>query len=103
MSNFKHISAAQAQTLLQQGAALIDIRDESTFNQGHIEGALRLDNSNVGTFISATNKATPIIVCCYHGFSSQGAAQFLCDSGFADVYSLDGGFEGWKGDFPVVI
>jgi thiosulfate sulfurtransferase len=103
MSNFKHISAAQAHALLQQGAALIDIRDEATFNQGHIDGALRIDNSNVGTFISATTKTTPLIVCCYHGFSSQGAAQFLCDSGFADVYSLDGGFEGWKVDFPVAI
>ncbi len=39
---------------------------------------------------------TPVIVCCYHGISSQQAAQFLIHQGFEEVYSLDGGFEAWR-------
>jgi thiosulfate sulfurtransferase len=103
MNEFKHLSAEQAQTLLQQGAALVDIRDESSFQRGHFQGALRIDNDNVGTFIDAADKTTPLIVCCYHGVSSQNAAQFFCSSGFTEVYSLDGGFEGCKSSLPVAI
>jgi thiosulfate sulfurtransferase len=102
MSDFKHVSAEQAQTKLQEGAALVDIRDEMTFRQGHIQGALHIDNGNLGTFIDSADKTTPLIVCCYHGISSQNAAQYFCEAGFADVYSLDGGVEGWKSSFPVV-
>jgi thiosulfate sulfurtransferase len=43
---------------------------------------------------------TPVIVCCYHGISSQQAAQFLIHQGFEEVYSLDGGFEAWRKDQP---
>lgn len=100
MSSFKHISAGQARSLLHQGATLIDIRDALSFQQEHIEGAVSIDNSNITAFISSTEKNTPLIVCCYHGFSSQSAAQFLCEQGFTDVYSLDGGFEGWKTSPP---
>ncbi len=32
---------------------------------------------------------------CYHGISSQGAAQYLVNQGFEEVYSVDGGFEAW--------
>ncbi len=32
---------------------------------------------------------------CYHGISSQGAAQYLINQGFDAVYSVDGGFEAW--------
>ncbi|EEZ42274.1 thiosulfate sulfurtransferase GlpE [Photobacterium damselae subsp. damselae CIP 102761] len=38
----------------------------------------------------------PVIVMCYHGISSQGAAQYLLHQGFEQVYSLEGGFEAWR-------
>jgi thiosulfate sulfurtransferase len=40
------------------------------------------------------------VVCCYHGISSQQAAQFLVSQDFTDVYSLDGGFTQWQLQFP---
>ena len=42
-----------------------------------------------------TDFETPVIVCCYHGISSQQAAQFLIHQGYDEVYSLDGGYEAW--------
>jgi len=39
-------------------------------------------------------------VVCYHGNSSQSAAAYLISQGFSDVYSLDGGFELWRGTYP---
>ena len=44
----------------------------------------------------------PVLVMCYHGHSSQGAAQYLINQGYDEVYSVDGGFEGWhKAGLPV--
>ena len=35
------------------------------------------------------------------GNSSQGAAQYLLQQGYDEVYSLDGGFEAWRREFPI--
>lgn len=101
MPSYQTISAAAAKTLLgERTTLLVDIRDEHTFAQAHIAGAQRIDNSNVGALIDAVDKTQPLIVCCYHGISSHSAAQFFADQGFTEVYSLDGGFEGWRSEFP---
>ena len=46
------------------------------------------------------NQQAPLIVCCYHGNSSQGAAAYLASIGFAETYSLDGGFDLWRQTYP---
>jgi thiosulfate sulfurtransferase len=35
------------------------------------------------------------LVYCYHGHSSQSAAEHFVENGFANVYSLDGGYTAW--------
>ena len=42
------------------------------------------------------DKEKPLIVVCYHGNSSQGAAEFFASQGCREVYSLDGGFVEWQ-------
>lgn len=97
MKTFRTISVHDAQTLLgKTGTQLVDIRDEFAFNEGHIDNAAHIDNSNVDRFIAGANKSAPLIVCCYHGISSQSVAQFFIEQGFDEVYSLNGGFEEWK-------
>lgn len=103
MKTFQTISAYDAQTLLAEPSTqLVDIRDEFAFNGGHIDKATHIDNSNVGRFIADANKNAPLIVCCYHGISSQSVAQFFIEQGFDEVYSLSGGFEEWKITLPYV-
>ncbi|AWL10552.1 Thiosulfate sulfurtransferase [Saliniradius amylolyticus] len=100
---FKHISAADAQPKLTAGeAVLVDIRDPQSFSQGHIEGAVHLTNDTVARFLAGQPPEQPVIVCCYHGISSQQAAEYLSQQGLKEVYSLDGGFEGWRLAFPFV-
>ena len=102
MSEFQHISLAAADTLLQAGAArLVDIRDPASFRSAHAPGAFHLTNETLLPFMQQTDFETPVLVMCYHGHSSQGAAQYLVDQGFSQVYSVDGGFEGWRLAFPV--
>lgn len=103
MEQFAHISVQEAQQLLAQGEArLIDTRDPQSFAQAHVAESYHLTNDTLVAFTNEVDYETPIIVMCYHGVSSQGAAQYLIEQGFDQVYSLDGGFEAWRRTQPVV-
>jgi thiosulfate sulfurtransferase len=99
MDQFAHISVQQAQQKLSEGMVrIVDIRDDAAFVAGHIKDSTHLTNGSLHSFMSDVEFDTPVIVCCYHGISSQQAAQFLIHQGFEEVYSLDGGFEAWRQD-----
>lgn len=100
MSDFKRIDPNHAAELLDQGATVVDIRDPQSFEAGHIVSAQRLDNDNLGQFVASADRLTPLLVCCYHGNSSQPAAAYLASLGFTEVYSLDGGYELWRQAHP---
>ena len=100
MSDFKRIPPQQAHALREQGAVVVDIRDPQSFSNGHISGSQHLDNHSLPDFIAKADFGHPLIVTCYHGNSSQNAAAYLAHQGFAEVYSLDGGFELWHREFP---
>lgn len=100
MNEYQRIAPQQAQALRQQGAVVVDIRDPQSFAQGHISGSLHLDNHSLANFIANADLDAPLIVSCYHGNSSQSAAAYLISQGFSEVYSMDGGFDSWRGQFP---
>lgn len=94
--SFMRISVEQARELLERNAQVVDIRDAHSFNSGAMPNALHLTGDNVESFIQSSDLSRPLIVCCYHGNSSQGAAQFFEQRGFEQTFSLDGGYEAWE-------
>ena len=97
MEAFKRISPESAHELMvSKKVVIVDIRDPNSFLQGHIAQAQNISDENIQDFLTQTDKNTPLICCCYHGISSQNAAAFFAHQGFKEVYSIDGGFEGWK-------
>ncbi|WP_305837221.1 thiosulfate sulfurtransferase GlpE [Photobacterium leiognathi] len=99
MEQFQHISVEQAYELLHQAdsqAVLVDIRDPQSFALAHPEQAFHLTNDTMVSWMDEVEFEQPVIVMCYHGISSQGAAQYLINQGYENVYSLDGGFEAWR-------
>ncbi|MGN5081037.1 thiosulfate sulfurtransferase GlpE [Aeromonas veronii] len=102
MDQFAHINAHDAYQKLSSGEArLVDIRDPQSFEAAHAVGAFHLTNGTLVHFMNEVDFDTPVIVMCYHGNSSQGAAQYLLQQGYDEVYSLDGGFEAWRREFPI--
>ncbi len=98
--NFSRISWDEAAMLIQQHGRehihIVDVRDERSFDDAHVEGALHLDGSSIAEFIEHADKAMPVLVYCYHGNTSQGAASYLVERGFIEAYSIDGGFEEYR-------
>ena len=98
---FECINADQAMTLIRdENAVVIDIRDPQSFSAGHIDGAVHVDNATVESFIGQADPALPLIVCCYHGNMSKGAADYFSSQGFSRSYSLDGGYSAWPHKAP---
>jgi len=102
MTEFVHIDVQKTQQMIENGnAAIVDIRDEQSFANGHMPAAFHLTNGSMHQFTQQTDYEQPVIVVCYHGISSQQAAQYLIHQGFEQVYSMDGGFEAWRQQFPI--
>ncbi len=99
--SFMHLQVSElAQVLNDNSHVVVDIRDANTFAAGHITGAIHLSNESLADFLRAADPDAPVVVCCYHGQSSQQAAQFLVSQDFTQVYSLDGGFSQWQLEHP---
>lgn len=98
---FMHMQVEElAQVLNDKSHVVVDIRDEGAFANGHITDAYHLTNESLANFLRDADLDSPVVVCCYHGHSSQQAAQFLVSQDFTKVYSLDGGFTQWKSQYP---
>ncbi len=104
MEQFECINVEEAhQKLHQQTAVLVDIRDPQSYAMGHTPGAFHLTNDTLGAFMRDNDFDTAVMVMCYHGNSSKGAAQYLLQQGFDKVYSVDGGFDCLASPFPAEV
>jgi thiosulfate sulfurtransferase len=100
MEQFAHISPQQTKERLDKGEIkIVDIRDDQSFAVGHIPGAYHLTNASIQQFVQENAFDVPVVVVCYHGISSQQAAQYMLHQGFEEVYSMDGGFEAWRASY----
>lgn len=98
---YTRIDVARARALIENNnARVIDVRDTASYQAGHIPGADAVDQTNVETFIRNADRSRPLVVCCYHGNMSQDAAEYFSRNGFAETYSLDGGYEAWQAHSP---
>jgi len=93
------VSELQA-VMANKSHVVVDIRDANSFAGGRIAQSIHLTNESLQDFLREADPDAPVVVCCYHGISSQQAAQFLISQDFTDVYSLDGGFTQWQTEFP---
>lgn len=104
MEQFETLTPAQAyQHWVDGSAVLVDVRDPQSFRAGHASGAYHLTNETLSEFLAQTGYEQTIMVMCYHGHSSQGAAQYLINIGFESVYSINGGFEAWLREYPQAV
>lgn len=99
--SFKHMQVNGLHEVLNDKThVVVDIRDATSFSNGRITDAIHLTNESLADFLREADPDAPVVVCCYHGHSSQQAAQYLVSQDFTQVYSLDGGFTQWQLEYP---
>jgi molybdopterin/thiamine biosynthesis adenylyltransferase/rhodanese-related sulfurtransferase len=79
------------------GTAVVDVREATEWDHGHIPGARHVAKSRLEQEIEAAvpDRSTPLVLYCAAGVRSLFAAQTLRAMGYADVSSMSGGFEQW--------
>ncbi len=85
---------------------LVDVREESEWNKGHITNALYIGKGVIERDIEKKieNTESEIILYCGGGFRSALAADNLQKMGYSKVSSMDGGYSGWvKAGYPTEI
>jgi len=100
VDSFQEIEVDQVKELIDQGGVtVVDIRNEEVYEEEHISHAILVNDHNIEEFVRTTDKNKPLICYCFHGFSSQSAAAYFKENGFETVYSMIGGFEGWRAKY----
>jgi rhodanese-related sulfurtransferase len=83
---------------------LIDIRDESDWEQGHASGAMHLPDSTIRLDIkgSIPDLDAVIVLYCDIGVCSLFTTDKLQKMGYTNIFSMSGGFSAWRGaGYPV--
>lgn len=80
------------------GALLLDVRDQSQFESGHIIDSRHIPSAELATRADGLKKfkEKPVVVYCDNGFASAAAARALRGLGFTKVATLRGGLQSWK-------
>ena len=84
------------EAISDEEVTLVDIRDPESFQAAHLVDAVHINDANIHEFLETANRQQPLIVYCYHGISSAGAASFFSEQGFEKVCHIEGGFEAWQ-------
>lgn len=93
------ISPDDARRVLEGGdAVLIDVREESDWREGHVEGATHLRRGEIELEIEeqVPDLKKPIICYCGGGSRSALVAESLQKMGYENVRSMAGGLRAWK-------
>lgn len=90
------VAVDTAQTLVKQGALLLDVRTPQEFASGHVTGAQNIPVQELASRIGELpQKSRAIVVYCRSGARSASAATLLRRSGY-DVHDL-GAMSNWNG------
>lgn len=88
----KGITADELEKLVKSEYEIIDIRDSSAFEYGHIDGAVNIPQDEV--LSAELPKGKKLVICCRSGIISRDIADELCEKGF-EAYNLEGGYVDW--------
>ena len=82
----------------EEGAVLIDVREEGDWSEGHAKGAQHLSRGVIELEIEEQipDVKKPIICYCGGGSRSALVAESLQKMGYENVRSMAGGFRAWK-------
>ena len=105
--NIREVSLAEAKSLIDSGALVVDVRDQGKYDFRHIPGAVLVPVDTLRVSIPASvgaDKTRNILVYCNEGIAhGPEAAHLLNEAGFSKAVNLRSGIEGWaNAGFPVV-
>jgi len=92
------VDVKQAQSMSQQGALLLDVREPAEYAAIHAPNAKLIPLGEVGLRLKEIEayKDKPIAVICRSGRRSAKAVALLQEAGFSQVVNVQGGTNAWE-------
>ncbi|MBC8099264.1 MAG: MBL fold metallo-hydrolase [Armatimonadetes bacterium] len=98
----RSIAPQAADAQLGAGALILDVRDQSEYNEVHIPGALWIPLGEIEQRLAEIPREREVIVQCASGRRSNIATSLLQKHGYLHVMNLAGGIDAWRAaDLPV--
>lgn len=95
------VSVAEAKSLIDAGAVVVDVRSQEAYGNRHVPGAILVPLSEMRTGIPASLASArdkPIVVYCNDGSSTgPDGTRLLNQAGYNGAVNLKTGIEGWQG------
>lgn len=84
------------------GAFILDVREQSEWDEFHIPGATLIPLGQLASRVEELPKDQEIVVVCRSGNRSQEGRDILLDAGFDKVTSMAGGVTEWRSEgYPI--
>jgi rhodanese-related sulfurtransferase len=91
------LSITEAVRMINNGAAVVDVRERAAFDAGHIADAIHLPAAELRTGGEARfKKKRGVLVVCDTGTVSHGCVEALQKAGLEGAFSLRGGLAAWQ-------
>jgi hydroxyacylglutathione hydrolase len=97
LTSATEVKRVEADAVPAAGAVLVDVREPEEYVAGHVPGSINIPQADLASRLDELPRNHPLHVICQHGMRSLRAAQFLKQSGFTDVATVDGGTTAWAG------
>ncbi len=96
--NVKEISVEETLKRVENGATLIDVREDNEWNAEHAQDATHIGRGVIERDIvwQFPDKEQELILYCGGGYRSALAADNLQKMGYTNVLSMIGGWTAWK-------
>jgi parallel beta-helix repeat protein len=105
-AGYTDVSVSEARAMIETNPLLVllDVRNQSEYDAGHIRNAKLIPVWQLTMRLNELNETDVILVYCKMGGRSANASQILADNGFLHVYNMLLGITEWKQEgFPVYV
>jgi rhodanese-related sulfurtransferase len=97
------VSVAEAATLRDAGAFVLDVRQPEEWEQAHIPGATLIPLGELQVRSNEVPKDVNVVVVCRSGNRSQQGREILMAAGYTQVTSMSGGVTQWQSEGNPVV
>jgi rhodanese-related sulfurtransferase len=92
---FTRIEVSEADEMMKDGAAVIDVREPNEYSAGHVPGAKLIPVNTVYAKREELPRDKDLIFVCAVGQRSALACEMAAAAGLTRLYNLEGGTDAW--------
>ena len=97
------ITVQEAQEQFAKGAFLLDVREQSEWEEAHVDGAVLIPLGELSNRIAEIPTDQDVLILCRSGNRSGQARDLLRAAGLSKTTSIEGGINAWiSAGLPVV-